>query len=88
MQASLKATLACVKSFGTTDFRADLDAMTVPTLIIHGTEDITVPIDATARSTAKVIPNAVLKEYAGAAHGLFATHREKLAADLIEFLKS
>ena len=39
MQASLKATLECAKSFSSTDFRGDLQAFKVPTLIIHGTED-------------------------------------------------
>ena len=45
MQASLKATLACAVAFSTTDFRSDLSAFRVPTLIIHGTKDKTVPID-------------------------------------------
>lgn len=44
MQASLKGTLDCAHAFATTDFRTDLAAFTVPTLIIHGTEDKTVPI--------------------------------------------
>lgn len=86
MQASLKATLACAKSFATTDFRADLEAVTVPTVVIHGTQDQTVPIDASGRPAAKGIASAVLKEYEGAPHGLFATHKEDLAADLLEFL--
>ena len=49
MQAGLKATLECLKSFSSTDFRGDLAAFKVPTLIIHGTEDKTVPIDASSR---------------------------------------
>ena len=52
MQASLKATLACASSFATTDFRPDLSVVQVPTLIIHGTDDKTVPIDASARAAA------------------------------------
>lgn len=87
MQASLKATLACIDAFSATDFRPDLAAVTVPTLIIHGTADATVPIDASARLTAKALPTAKLKEYAEAPHGLFATHKEQLAADLINFLR-
>ena len=88
MQASLKATLACANSFATTDFRPDLDAVTVPTLIIHGTEDATVPIDASGRPAAKAIKHATLKEYEGAPHGLFATHQKQLETDLLGFLKS
>ena len=88
MQASLKATLACAKAFATTDFRGDLAAFTVPTLIIHGTDDKTVPIDAAGRAAAHGIPHAKLIEYDGAPHGLFATHKERLTTDLITFLKS
>jgi non-heme chloroperoxidase len=86
MQASLRATLQCAKSFGTTDFRPDLSAFRVPTLVIHGTSDKTVPIDATGRPAAKAIPGANLIEYDGAPHGVFATHKNQLIADLIRFL--
>lgn len=86
MQASLKATLECMRSFSSTDFRADLPAFRVPTLIIHGTEDNTVPIDASARIAAKGIANSTLIEYDGAPHGLFATEKKRLTADLLDFL--
>ncbi len=88
MQASLQATLECAKSFATTDLRDDLSAFTVPTLIIHGTQDKTVPIDASARAAAAGIPKASLIEYEGAPHGLFATHKQRLTKDLLEFLRS
>ena len=64
--ASPKATLDCVDAFGTTDFRPDLAAFDVPTLVIHGTADQTVPIDPTGRAAAKGIAGATLKEYDGA----------------------
>jgi len=87
LMASLKATLACAEVFATTDFRPDLPAFTVPTLIIHGTADKTVPIDAAGRAAAQGIANATLIEYDGAPHGLFATDKERLTADLLAFLK-
>lgn len=87
MQASLKATLECAKSFATTDFRPDLAAFKVPTLIIHGTEDKTVPIDASGRAAAKGIANARLIEYDGAPHGVQVTHKDRLSDDLIDFLR-
>jgi non-heme chloroperoxidase len=87
MMAGLKGTLACANAFATTDFRPDLPAMSVPTLIVHGTADKTVPIDASARQAAKMIKGAKVLEYQDAPHGLFATHKEKLAGDLIDFLK-
>jgi pimeloyl-ACP methyl ester carboxylesterase len=77
-----------VRAFSETDFRPDLEAFTMPTLIIHGVDDRTVPIDLTARAAAKAIPGARLVEYEGAAHGLFASHKERLIGDLIEFLGS
>ena len=87
LQASLKATLACAKAFATTDFRPDLAAFKVPTLIIHGTADKTVPIDAAGRAAAKGIAGSTLIEYEGAPHGLFATEKERFTDDLLAFLK-
>jgi non-heme chloroperoxidase len=73
MQASLKATLACAQAFATTDFRGDLASFRVPTLILHGTADKTVPIDATGRKAAAGIAGSTLIEYDGAPHGLLAS---------------
>jgi non-heme chloroperoxidase len=87
MQAGLKPTLACVDAFGMTDFRPDLPHFRVPTLIIHGTKDATVPIDASARAAAAGIADARLIEYEGSAHGLFATDTDRLIADLLAFLR-
>jgi pimeloyl-ACP methyl ester carboxylesterase len=86
MMAGLRPTLACVRAFSETDFRPDLDNFTMPTLIIHGTEDRTVPIDLSARAAARSIKGAKLVEYEDGGHGLFASHSERLVADLLEFL--
>ena len=86
MQAGLRPTLASAKAFATTDFRPDLASFTVPTLIIHGTADVTVPIDPTARALAKAVPAAQLIEYDGEPHGIFATQTERLTNDLLSFL--
>lgn len=86
MQASPRATIECAKAFGTTDFRPDMPAFSIPTLIIHGTADKTVPIDASARQAIKLVPGAILKEYDGEPHGLHITAMERLNSDLIEFL--
>jgi non-heme chloroperoxidase len=88
MQASLPATLGCAQAFATTDLRPDLASFTVPTLIIHGTADQTVPIDASARAAAKGIRDSRLIEYEGGPHGLLASHRTRLTEDVIAFLKS
>ncbi len=88
LMASPVATLECVDAFARTDFRADLAAVTMPTLIIHGTSDKTVPIEPTARAAASRLANARLIEYEGEPHGLFATAPERLNQDIIDFLQS
>lgn len=88
MQAGLKGTLACVDAFGRTDFRPDLEAFRMPTLIVHGTADRTVPIDPSARAAARGIPQARLIEYEGAAHGLLATEKDRVTRDILDFLSS
>ncbi|WP_062011893.1 alpha/beta fold hydrolase [Aureimonas sp. AU4] len=87
VMASPKATVDCVDAFGKTDFRPDFKAFTIPTLVIHGTGDKTVPIDPTGRAAAKAIPNSKLIEYEGEPHGLFATAPERLNDDLLAFLR-
>lgn len=86
LQAGLHPTLAAARAFGSTDFRPDLASFRVPTLVIHGTADKTVPIDATAREVAKAVPQAQLIEYEGEAHGVFATQTDRLIGDLLAFL--
>ncbi|MCA1653409.1 MAG: alpha/beta fold hydrolase [Sphingomicrobium sp.] len=86
MMAGLRPTLAAAKAFATTDFRPDLKSFTVPTLVIHGTADKTVPIDATARVVAEQVPNAQLIEYEGSAHGIFAIEKDRMNQDLLQFL--
>ena len=88
MMAGLKPTLACVRAFSETDFRPDLSNFSMPTLVIHGVKDATVPIDLTGRTVAKTVPGAKLIEYDDGAHGIFASHKERLIGDLLEFLGS
>ncbi len=87
MSANLKSTLACAEAFSSTDFRPDLSAFNVPTLIVHGTADETVPIDASARAAVMGISNAQLIEYEGAPHGLLVTEKQRFTADLLAFLR-
>lgn len=87
MMAGLKPTLAAAAAFATTDFRPDMPAFKVPTLIVHGTADVTVPIDAAGRAAAAGIAGSRLLEYEGAPHGLNVTHKERLTQDLLAFLR-
>lgn len=87
LHAGLKPTLASAEAFSQTDFRPDLPAFRVPTLIIHGTGDKTVPIDAAGRAAAHGIASSTLIEYDGAPHGLNVTESDRLTQDLLSFLK-
>ncbi len=86
MQGGLRPTLACMQAFSHTDFRPDLASFSVPTLIIHGTGDKTVPIDVSARAAAKGIATSQLVEYDGEPHGLNVTASDRLTKDLLTFL--
>lgn len=88
MQASPKATLDCVDAFAKTDFRPDMEAFNVPTLIIHGTADKTVPIEASADRAAQMIKGAEYKKYEGSPHALVITDSQKFNTDMTAFLKS
>lgn len=85
--ASPNATVECAKSFSSTDFRADLKHFNVPTLIIHGDADKTVPLEASGEQTAKLLPNAQYVVYEGAPHGLFVTEKDRLTSDLVAFIQ-
>jgi len=70
-----------------TDFRADIPAVTVPALIVHGTADNILPIDATARKFRELLPEATYVEIEGAPHGLLWTHGAEVNDALLGFLQ-
>jgi non-heme chloroperoxidase len=70
----------------TTDFRTDLAAVDVPSLIVHGTEDNIVAIDASARELVTLLPDATYVELDGAPHGFLVTHADEVNAELLGFL--
>lgn len=85
MKAAQWAVLNAADAFATTDFRPDLAHFDLPTLVIHGTADKTVPIDATGRVVAREVAGAQLIEYDGEPHAVFATQTDRLAKDLVQF---
>jgi pimeloyl-ACP methyl ester carboxylesterase len=87
MQASLKALIDCNRMDTETDFRAELPKITAPTLIIHGDKDVSTPLEATGRKTARLIPGSRLEVYEGAPHGLMFTHMDRFNRDLHDFIK-
>jgi non-heme chloroperoxidase len=88
MQAGLKNAYDCIKVFSETDQTEDLKKFDVPTLIIHGDDDQIVPIGASALLSSKIVKGSTLKIYPGAPHGLTATHKGEVNADLLAFLKA
>jgi non-heme chloroperoxidase len=87
MQVGFKAAYDCVKAFSETDLTEDLRQIDVPTLIIQGDDDQIVPLDDSGRLSVKIVPDATLKVYPGAPHGLFQTHKDEFNADLLTFVK-
>jgi len=88
MMGSAKAHYDCITAFSETDFTADLKAVSLPVLLMHGEDDQIVPIDASARMAINLLPNGTLKTYPGLSHGLFATHPDLINADLLAFFKN
>lgn len=88
MQAGHKNTFDCIRAFSETDFTQDLRRFDLPTLIVHGDDDQIVPIGAAALAASKLIGGAILRVYPGAPHGLLDTHKDRLNADLLEFLRA
>ena len=86
--ASAKATFDCVKSFSYTDFRDDLKAFDVPTLVIHGDADQIVPIEASGERSHDMIADSRLHVIEGGPHGINVTHSEEFNKALIAFLNN
>lgn len=84
--ASPYGTFKCIATWWT-DFRADVTKIDVPTLIIHGDADRTLPIDGTARLLKKAIRGSRLEVIEGAPHGLLTTHAEEVNKLLVDFLR-
>jgi non-heme chloroperoxidase len=88
LQASPWAASEIFRTFTHTDFRADLAAVMMPTLIVHGDADAMSPFELSGQRAAAAIPNSRLELYEHAAHGLFLSHKHRLTADLINFIHS
>ena len=83
--SSYSAYLNCVDAW-LEDFRGDIAQIKIPTLVIHGDSDQILPIDATGRRTADLIPGAILHVVTGGPHGLNWTHATEVNTALLEFL--
>ena len=77
-----------IKAFSETDFNADLEAIDVPTLVMHGDDDQIVPIADAGLLSAKIIKGAILKVYPGYPHGMCTLHADEICADLLAFIQA
>jgi len=88
MATGLLAAYHAIGAFSETDFREDLARISVPTLVVHGSDDQIVPIEISGELTAKAVKNARLVVYEGGSHGLPITQKDRLNADLLNFLRA
>ena len=86
-QSEQAAALGCLEAFGTTDFRADLSKITVPTLVLHGDSDATVPFEGSGSRTHRDVAHSQLVVLEGAPHGCNVSHAEEFNRALIQFLE-
>jgi len=85
-QASKTAALEAMASFANTDFRDDLTKVTVPTLVIHGDGDATVPFEGSGARTHAAIAGSELHVIAGAPHGANVSDADEFNRVVLEFL--
>jgi non-heme chloroperoxidase len=88
MMAGFPAAYFCIKAFSETEQTDDLKRMDIPTLVIHGDDDQIVPFADAGALQAKLVPNAKLKVYKGAPHGLCTTMKDQVNEDLLTFIKA
>ena len=86
-QADPAAALGCMQAFATTDFRADLAKVTVPTLVLHDDSDAVVPFEGSGKRTHAAIAGSELVLLRDAPHGCNVSHADELNAALLKFLQ-
>jgi non-heme chloroperoxidase len=88
MSGGAKAHYDCIAAFSETDFTGDLEALSIPVLLLHGEDDQVVPVEITARKAVDLLQDGTLKTYPGLSHGLFATHPDVVNPDLLDFARA
>lgn len=86
-QSDQEAALGCMDSWASTDFRQDLEKVTVPTLVIHGDSDGTVPFEGSGKRTHEAIEGSELVVVEDAPHGLNLSHADEFNKALLGFLE-
>jgi non-heme chloroperoxidase len=87
LECPVPVAVQCNKAVVTADFRAEMAALRVPALVLHGDRDVSAPLALTGKRSAELIPGCRLKVYEGAPHGLLYTHMAEVNADIMEFIR-
>ena len=80
------AALGSMDAWATTDFRGDLQSVTVPALVIHGDGDATVPLEGSGQRTHQALSDSSLVVVEGASHGFNVSHAEQFNSAVLDFL--
>ena len=88
MMGGAKAHYDGIRAFSETDQTADLQAITVPTLVLHGEDDQIVPIAASALKSVALLQNGTLKTYPGFSHGMLTVNADVLNTDILAFIEN
>jgi pimeloyl-ACP methyl ester carboxylesterase len=86
LQASPLAASELLRTNFEADQRDELRQITVPTLLIHGDEDVSCPLELTARRTADLMQDCRLTVYEGKAHGIYMTEARRVCDDISHFV--
>lgn len=86
LRVPMEVLVACQRAGTATDVGADLAALDIPTLFIHGDADESAPLPITGKPSAELVPGSELVVYPGGPHGLYVSHRERFTEDLLRFL--
>jgi len=82
----MRAVVDCQRQTFYVDLRSDVRQINIPTLVIHGDLDASIPFRC-GKAIAEAIPGSVFKAYPGAPHGIIITHADELNSDLAAFIQ-
>jgi non-heme chloroperoxidase len=86
MQMNVAAAYDCIRVFSETDQTADLQALDVPVLLLHGDDDQIVPIDAASNTAIHLLRKGTLKVLPGAPHGIYGQFQQEVDRDILDFI--
>ncbi|GAA1691522.1 alpha/beta hydrolase [Fodinicola feengrottensis] len=85
LRVSLQAAMDCYRANLEADFRAELVSITVPTLVVQGTHDVSAPPELCGQRIAALVPGSRLAVYPNAPHAIYLTHQDQLTEELLDF---